>query len=123
MPHLQCLDTYDISSKHLKDFAEVREFVFHASENVSFFYCIYLFWERVIVHQSTVMKKVMYYTMRVRYAQRQFDDLKAKHRQQRRDQIQLPEERIRVLALMLRNVSTYSMQTGAEHYIYIPPPN
>ncbi|KAK7148433.1 hypothetical protein R3I93_012688 [Phoxinus phoxinus] len=75
MPHLQCLDTYDISSKHLKDFAE-----------------------------STVMKKIMYYTMRVRYAQRQFDDLKAKLRQQRRDQIQLPEERIRVLARMLRNL-------------------
>ncbi|ROL49635.1 Leucine-rich repeat-containing protein 9 [Anabarilius grahami] len=75
MPHLQCLDTYDISSKHLKDFAE-----------------------------STVMKKVMYYTMRVRCAQRQFDELKAKLRQQRRDQIQLPEERIRVLARMLRNL-------------------
>ncbi|XP_039527778.1 leucine-rich repeat-containing protein 9 isoform X3 [Pimephales promelas] len=73
MPHLQCLDTYDVSSKHLKDFAE-----------------------------STVMKKMMYYTMRVRYAQRQFDDLKAKLNQQRRDQTQLPEERIRVLAHMLR---------------------
>ncbi|XP_067277190.1 leucine-rich repeat-containing protein 9 isoform X1 [Pseudorasbora parva] len=75
MPHLQCLDTYDISSKHLKDFAE-----------------------------STVMKKMMYYTMRVRCAQRQFDELKAKLRQERRDQIQLPEERIRVLAHMLRNL-------------------
>uniref|UniRef100_A0A8C1EU04 Leucine rich repeat containing 9 n=2 Tax=Cyprinus carpio TaxID=7962 RepID=A0A8C1EU04_CYPCA len=68
MPHLQRLDTYDISSKHLKDTAE-----------------------------STVLKKMMYYTMRVRYAQRQFDELKAKLRQQRKDQIQLPEERIRVL--------------------------
>lgn len=31
MPHLQCLDTYDISSKHLKDFAEVRECIFYVS--------------------------------------------------------------------------------------------
>uniref|UniRef100_A0A8C2F4X0 Leucine rich repeat containing 9 n=1 Tax=Cyprinus carpio TaxID=7962 RepID=A0A8C2F4X0_CYPCA len=75
MPHLQRLDTYDISSKHLKDTAE-----------------------------STVLKKMMYYTMRVRYAQRQFDELKAKLRQQRKDQIQLPEERIRVLTYMLRNM-------------------
>uniref|UniRef100_A0A8C1SLJ3 Leucine rich repeat containing 9 n=1 Tax=Cyprinus carpio TaxID=7962 RepID=A0A8C1SLJ3_CYPCA len=78
MPHLQRLDTYDISSKHLKDTAE-----------------------------STVLKKMMYYTMRVRYAQRQFDELKAKLRQQRKDQIQLPEERIRVLTYMLRNVNIY----------------
>uniref|UniRef100_A0A672RG25 Leucine rich repeat containing 9 n=1 Tax=Sinocyclocheilus grahami TaxID=75366 RepID=A0A672RG25_SINGR len=75
MPHLQRLDTYDISSKHLKDTAE-----------------------------STVLKKMMYYTMRERCALRQFDDLKAKFRQQRRDQIQLPEERIRVLTRVFRNV-------------------
>lgn len=36
MPHLQRLDTYDIYSKHLKDTAEVRESLFHASESVSF---------------------------------------------------------------------------------------
>ncbi|XP_050982867.1 leucine-rich repeat-containing protein 9 [Labeo rohita] len=75
MPHLQRLDTYDISSKHLKDTAE-----------------------------STVLKKMMYYTMRVRCAQRQFDELKAKLRQQRRNQIQIPEEKIRVLTHMLRNM-------------------
>uniref|UniRef100_A0A673J9S6 Leucine rich repeat containing 9 n=1 Tax=Sinocyclocheilus rhinocerous TaxID=307959 RepID=A0A673J9S6_9TELE len=75
MPHLQRLDTYDISSKHLKDTAE-----------------------------STVLKKMMYYTMRERCALRQFDDLKAKLRQQRRDQIQLPEERIRVLTHVFRNM-------------------
>lgn len=62
----------------------------------------------MVVHQSTVLKKMMYYTMRVRYAQRQFDELKAKLRQQRKDQIQLPEERIRVLTYMLRNVNIYS---------------
>jgi len=116
MPHLQCLDTYDVSSKHLKDFAEVRECVFYASENVS---CLFRVDQRDEnygnVYQSTVMKKIMYYTMRVRYAQRQFDDLKAKLNQQRRDQTQLPEERIRVLAHMLRTVSIYCVQTGTMH--------
>lgn len=58
-----------------------------------------------IVHQSTVLKKMMYYTMRVRGVQRQFDELRAKLRQQRREQIQLPEERIRVLTRTLRYVS------------------
>lgn len=57
------------------------------------------------MRQSTVLKKTMYYTMRVRCAQRQFDELKAKFRQQRKDQLQLPEERIHVLTHMLRNVS------------------
>ncbi|TRY55271.1 hypothetical protein DNTS_015750, partial [Danionella cerebrum] len=75
MPLLHRLDTYDISSKHLKDSAE-----------------------------STVMKKIMYYTMRVRGVQRQFDELKAKLKQQRRDQILLPEERIRVLTFSFRNL-------------------
>ncbi len=59
----------------------------------------------VVVHQATVLKKMMYYTMRVRRAQRQFDELKAKLRQQRKNQIHLPEERIHVLTHMLRNVS------------------
>lgn len=63
----------------------------------------------MVVHQSTVLKKMMYYTMRVRCAQRQFDELKAKLRQQRRNQIQIPEEKIRVLTHMLRNVSIYSI--------------
>ncbi|XP_057198998.1 leucine-rich repeat-containing protein 9 isoform X1 [Triplophysa rosa] len=75
MPHLQRLDTYDVSMKHLKDAAE-----------------------------STVLKKMMYYTMRGRCAQRQFDELKAKLRQHKKDQIQLPEERIWVLTHMLRNL-------------------
>ncbi|XP_051504244.1 leucine-rich repeat-containing protein 9 [Myxocyprinus asiaticus] len=75
MPHLQSLDSYDVSNKQLKDVAE-----------------------------SIVMKKMMYYTMRVRCAQRQFDELKAKLRQERRDQIQISEDRIRVLTYSLRNL-------------------
>uniref|UniRef100_A0A8C2F6D9 Leucine rich repeat containing 9 n=1 Tax=Cyprinus carpio TaxID=7962 RepID=A0A8C2F6D9_CYPCA len=86
MPHLQRLDTYDISSKHLKD-------------------------------TSTVLKKMMYYTMRVRYAQRQFDELKAKLRQQRKDQIQLPEERIRVPTEVLG-----AAPGGVSVHFYIPKP-
>ncbi|XP_073775247.1 leucine-rich repeat-containing protein 9 isoform X2 [Danio rerio] len=75
MPNLQLLDTYDMSSRQLKDTAE-----------------------------STVLKKMMYYTMRVRGVQRQFDELRAKLRQQRREQIQLPEEKIRVLTHTLRHL-------------------
>ncbi|XP_055025567.2 leucine-rich repeat-containing protein 9 isoform X2 [Misgurnus anguillicaudatus] len=75
MPHLESLDTYDVSTKQLKDNAD-----------------------------STVLKKIMYYTMRVRSAQRQFDDLKTKIRQQWRDQIQLPEKRIWMLTHMVKNL-------------------
>lgn len=51
---------------------------------------------------------MMYYTMRGRCAQRQFDELKAKLRQNKKDQIQLPEERIWALTHTLRNVGKYA---------------
>uniref|UniRef100_A0A4W5RBJ4 Leucine rich repeat containing 9 n=1 Tax=Hucho hucho TaxID=62062 RepID=A0A4W5RBJ4_9TELE len=68
MPGLQRLDTYDVSSKHLKDAAE-----------------------------STVIKKMMYYNMRVRTAQRNLAETQANLLENKRNLLQLPEDRIRAL--------------------------
>ncbi|XP_041710984.1 leucine-rich repeat-containing protein 9 isoform X2 [Coregonus clupeaformis] len=75
MPGLQRLDTYDVSSKHLKDAAE-----------------------------STVMKKMMYYNMRVRTAQRNLAETQANLLENKRNLLQLPEDRIRALNYALKNL-------------------
>ncbi|XP_030628203.1 leucine-rich repeat-containing protein 9 [Chanos chanos] len=75
MPSLQKLDSYDVSAKQVKDAAA-----------------------------STVMKKMMYYNMRVRSAQRQFAELQAKLQQQKKKLLQLPEERIQMLSYNLKNL-------------------
>uniref|UniRef100_A0A8C7HM58 Leucine rich repeat containing 9 n=1 Tax=Oncorhynchus kisutch TaxID=8019 RepID=A0A8C7HM58_ONCKI len=77
MPGLQRLDTYDVSSKHLKDAAE-----------------------------STVIKKMMYYNMRVRTAQRNLAETQANLLENKRNLLQLPEDRIRALNYALKNVRT-----------------
>ncbi|XP_076841776.1 leucine-rich repeat-containing protein 9 isoform X2 [Brachyhypopomus gauderio] len=74
MPALERLDSYDVSSKLIKEAAE-----------------------------STVMKKVMYYNMRVRWVQRQFEECRAKLLQHRTRQLQLPEEKIRTLSYTLKH--------------------
>uniref|UniRef100_A0A8C8CXF8 Leucine rich repeat containing 9 n=1 Tax=Oncorhynchus tshawytscha TaxID=74940 RepID=A0A8C8CXF8_ONCTS len=75
MPGLQRLDTYDVSSKHLKDAAE-----------------------------STVIKKMMYYNMRVRTAQRNLAETQANLLENKRNLLQLPEDRIRALNYALKNL-------------------
>nr|ARS01405.1 leucine-rich repeat-containing protein 9-like protein [Oncorhynchus nerka] len=75
MPGLQRLDTYDVSSKHLKDSAE-----------------------------STVIKKMMYYNMRVRTAQRNLAETQANLLENKRNLLQLPEDRIRALNYTLKNL-------------------
>ncbi|KAJ7990764.1 hypothetical protein DPEC_G00290290 [Dallia pectoralis] len=75
MPGLQRLDTYDVSSKQVKDAAE-----------------------------STVMKKIMYYNMRVRTAKRNLANTRADLLENKRDLLKLPEERIRTLHFALKNL-------------------
>uniref|UniRef100_A0A674DX66 Leucine rich repeat containing 9 n=1 Tax=Salmo trutta TaxID=8032 RepID=A0A674DX66_SALTR len=75
MPGLQRLDTYDVSSKHLKDAAE-----------------------------STVIKKMMYYNMRVRTTQRDLAETQANLLENKRNLLQLPENRIRALSYALKNL-------------------
>ncbi|XP_056151358.1 leucine-rich repeat-containing protein 9 [Lampris incognitus] len=75
MPGLQRLDTYDVSSKQLKEAAK-----------------------------STVMKKLMYYSMCVRTAQRKLEETQARLMEQKKTQLQLPEERIRTLSYALKNL-------------------
>ncbi|XP_062326280.1 leucine-rich repeat-containing protein 9 [Osmerus eperlanus] len=75
MPSLQRLDTYDVSSKQVKDAAE-----------------------------STVMKKMMYYNMRVRTAQRNLAETQASLLENKKILLQLPEERIGALTYTLKNL-------------------
>ncbi|XP_040916935.1 leucine-rich repeat-containing protein 9 [Toxotes jaculatrix] len=75
MPGLQRLDTYDVSSKQVKEAAE-----------------------------STVMKKMMYYNMRVRTAQRNLAEMRFSLIERKKTLQQLPEECIRTLSHALKNL-------------------
>ncbi|KAI4885617.1 hypothetical protein NFI96_019058, partial [Prochilodus magdalenae] len=75
MPTLHRLDSRDVSSKTTKDAAE-----------------------------STVMKKMMYYNMRVRCIQRQFEETEYKLHQQRKQRVQRPEEMIKTLSYTLKHL-------------------
>ncbi|KAM6969606.1 leucine-rich repeat-containing protein 9 [Tautogolabrus adspersus] len=75
MPGLQRLDTYDVSSKQVKEAAE-----------------------------STVMKKMMYYNMRVRTAQRNLAETRLSLKERKRTMLQLPEECIRTINHTLKNL-------------------
>ncbi|KAF3701209.1 Leucine-rich repeat-containing protein 9 [Channa argus] len=75
MPGLQRLDSYDISSKQVKEAAE-----------------------------STVMKKIMYYNMRVRGAQRTLAETRIRLIQRKQTLLQLPEECIRAHSHALKNL-------------------
>ncbi|XP_035529277.1 leucine-rich repeat-containing protein 9 [Morone saxatilis] len=75
MPGLQRLDTYDVSSKQVKEAAE-----------------------------STVMKKMMYYNMRVRTAQRNLAETRLSLTERKKTMLQLPEECIRTVNHALKNL-------------------
>ncbi|KAL8168768.1 UNVERIFIED_CONTAM: hypothetical protein K2H54_016478 [Gekko kuhli] len=66
IPQLQRLDTYDVASKQIKELAE-----------------------------TTVMKKVMYYNMRIKSVQRQLDEELEKLRERKCKLQKLPEEQIK----------------------------
>ncbi|TMS21605.1 Leucine-rich repeat-containing protein 9 [Larimichthys crocea] len=75
MPGLQRLDTYDVSNKQVKEAAE-----------------------------ATVMKKMMYYNMRVRSAQRNLAETRLSLTEKEKTMLQLPEECIRTLHHTLKNL-------------------
>uniref|UniRef100_A0A7N6A1T7 Leucine rich repeat containing 9 n=1 Tax=Anabas testudineus TaxID=64144 RepID=A0A7N6A1T7_ANATE len=75
MPGLQRLDTYDVSSKQVKEAAE-----------------------------STVMKKMMYYNMRVRSSQRALAETRFSLTERKKTLQQLPEECIRTLSHALKDL-------------------
>ncbi|XP_062296863.1 leucine-rich repeat-containing protein 9 [Scomber scombrus] len=75
MPGLLRLDTYDVSSKQVKEAAE-----------------------------STVMKKMMYYNMRVRTAQRNLAEARFSFIEKKKTLLQFPEECIRTLNRTLKNL-------------------
>ncbi|KAL4656332.1 leucine-rich repeat-containing protein 9-like [Arapaima gigas] len=84
LPNLQRLDTYDISSKLIKDTVE-----------------------------STVMKKMMYYNMRVRLAQRQLGEMQAQLLDHKKRLQKLPQEYIRVLSCMLKHLECELVEAQA----------
>ncbi|KAK7904383.1 hypothetical protein WMY93_016990 [Mugilogobius chulae] len=75
MPGLLCLDTYDVSSSQVKEVAE-----------------------------STVLKKMMYYNMRVRMVQRSVTETIQRLEEKKQTLLQIPEESIRMLSHTLKNV-------------------
>ncbi|KAK2853136.1 hypothetical protein Q7C36_008337 [Tachysurus vachellii] len=83
IPTLHTLDSYDVSAKNIKDAAE-----------------------------STVMKKRMYYHMRVCCVQRQLDQTKHTLLQQKRKLQQLPEDRIHTLSYTLKHCECESESAG-----------
>ncbi|KAJ8411732.1 hypothetical protein AAFF_G00153700 [Aldrovandia affinis] len=86
MPGLQRLDTYDVSNKQLKDMAE-----------------------------STVLKKMMYYNMRVKSSQRPLAKAQAKLLEHKRKLLKLPEERVRALSCTLKHLEYELMEVQAAH--------
>ncbi|XP_019940178.2 leucine-rich repeat-containing protein 9 isoform X2 [Paralichthys olivaceus] len=75
MPGLQRLDTYVVSSKQVKEVAE-----------------------------STVLKKMMYYNMRVHTAHRNLEETRLSLIERKKTLLQLPEECVRTLSHALRNL-------------------
>ncbi|XP_029973525.1 leucine-rich repeat-containing protein 9 [Salarias fasciatus] len=75
MPGLQRLDTYDVSSKPVKEAAE-----------------------------SAVLKKMMYYNMRVRTARRNLAETRSSLMEKKKSLLQLPEECIKTLSHALKSL-------------------
>ncbi|KAF3844873.1 hypothetical protein F7725_008036 [Dissostichus mawsoni] len=89
MPGLQLLDTYDVSSKQVKDAAE-----------------------------ATVMKKMMYYNMRVHTAQRNLAEIRLSLMERKKTMLQLPEDCIRTLNHALKSLQEVRLHHGGRiHYL------
>ncbi|XP_029316164.1 leucine-rich repeat-containing protein 9 [Cottoperca gobio] len=98
MPGLQLLDTCDVSSKQIKEAAE-----------------------------STVMKKMMYYNMRVRTTQRKLAEIRLSLMERKKTMLQLPEECIRALNHALKSLerevpasckkSSCTLEDGSTHLV------
>ncbi|CAJ1073591.1 leucine-rich repeat-containing protein 9 isoform X2 [Xyrichtys novacula] len=84
MPGLQRLDMYDVSSKKIKKAAE-----------------------------STVMKKMMYYNMRVRTARRNFAETQHSLMERKKTMLQLPGECIRTINHAIKNLERELSQVMA----------
>ncbi|KAM3871256.1 leucine-rich repeat-containing protein 9 [Diretmus argenteus] len=86
MPGLQRLDTYDVSSKQVKEASE-----------------------------ATVTKKMMYYNMRVRTTQRNLAKTQASLMLQKKTLLQLPEQCIRTLNHALKNLEYELSEAQTSH--------
>ncbi|XP_031746458.1 leucine-rich repeat-containing protein 9 isoform X3 [Xenopus tropicalis] len=96
IPQLQRLDTYDVSEKQIKNLAE-----------------------------STVVKKIMYYNMRMKNNQRQQREELEKVRERTSKAKQVPENRIRALSFLVKNLEheLTDMQSSGNMQANIPISN
>ncbi|KAJ6658013.1 hypothetical protein lerEdw1_001672 [Lerista edwardsae] len=83
IPQIQRLDTYDVSSKQIKELAE-----------------------------TMVIKKVMYYNMRIKNAQRQLNEELEKLKERKCKLQKLPEDRIKHFSCSIKHVSKTVQRTG-----------
>ncbi|XP_061113948.1 leucine-rich repeat-containing protein 9 [Conger conger] len=86
MPGLRRLDNYDVSNRQIKDAAE-----------------------------STVMKKMMYYNMRVKSVQRQLAKAQAKLLEHKKKLLKLPEESLRTLSYALKHLECELVEVQASN--------
>ncbi|KAM3594085.1 uncharacterized protein V6R79_001921 [Siganus canaliculatus] len=86
LPGLRRLDSYDVSSKHVKEAAE-----------------------------STVKKKMMYYNMRVRTAQSALAEARLSLMEKKKTLFQLPEECIRTISHALKNLECELSRVPGSH--------
>ncbi|XP_061469286.1 leucine-rich repeat-containing protein 9 isoform X2 [Rhineura floridana] len=84
IPQLQRLDTYDVSSKQIKDLAE-----------------------------TTVMKKVMYYNMRIKSAHRQLNEELEKLKERKYKLQKLPEDRIKHFSYNVKHLERERVELQA----------
>ncbi|KAM4690503.1 leucine-rich repeat-containing protein 9, partial [Rhinophrynus dorsalis] len=82
LPQLQRLDTYDVSPKQIKDLAE-----------------------------STVIKKIMYYNMRVKTIYRRQREELEKLEEETRRMKQVPEDQIKILTFLMKNLEREQSDT------------
>ncbi|XP_078516483.1 leucine-rich repeat-containing protein 9 [Lissotriton helveticus] len=75
MPHLQRLDTFDVDHKSIKDVAE-----------------------------STVLKKIIYYSMRVKTVHRQLSEKLGNLEEEKCKQQQLPKGQIKILSFIIKSL-------------------
>nr|XP_033808784.1 leucine-rich repeat-containing protein 9 isoform X2 [Geotrypetes seraphini] len=75
MPELQRLDTYDVTHRQVKDLAE-----------------------------STVMKKIMYYNMRVKTVYRQLNEMLEKLKEEKCKLLKVPEKCIKILTFTAKHI-------------------
>lgn len=98
LSNLEKLDAIDVSSTQMRDLAQVWS-LFNSTCQSNFF-VIYIF----VFSQATVVKKKMYYHMRVKTVRRNLINIQNKLNREKKILLQLPDERLNTLFFSLKSV-------------------